>query len=199
MLALAGCRVADRAPSCEREVLRFVAPWGPFAPGDELALPSLPGGRQDSDMLHRGVVLEPSDGHVIALASRGEPALVGAERSAGHVVTCAFPVELLLAAQSDTHGPDDSSWGLYAGLAGLSAGAAAGVDHPSLTTGILSGSRGHTIVVTNHSDETVTASLRLPAGARELAVVAPDGCTPLAGTELLLPPYGALVLTWDRP
>ena len=127
---------------------------------------SLPGGL--SDLTHRGVRLECGDARVIAVAADGAPAIVSAERARGHVVTSAFPVELLLATIPDAHGTADRAWGLYAGLADL-AGARddAGVDHPDLTTGMLRGARGGTFVVTNHSGTPVRTPLRLPPGAHD--------------------------------
>ena len=116
----------------------------------------------------------------------------------GHVVTSAFPVELLLAGVPDAHGATDGTWGLYAGLADLSgARCAATVDHPDLTTGVLRGARGGTIVLTNHSGATVGAPLHLPRGARDPAVISAAGRSPWDGTNVTLEPYGALVLTWD--
>ena len=151
-----------------------MAPWGPFAPGDELALPNLSGRLAPSggldDLILRGVRIECGDAQVIAVRHDGEPVLVSAPRGAGHVVTCALPIELLLAAVPDGHGPRDGSWGLYAGLADLSgARDEARVDHPELTCGSLRGHVGGTLVVTNHSPAPVRAPLRLPAGAHDAA------------------------------
>ncbi len=192
MLTLAGCRVVDRAPVRPYDVLRFVEQWGPFAPGDEL---SLPGGL--SDLTHRGVRLECADARVIAVSADGAPAVVAAERARGHVVTSAFPVELLLATIPDAHGTADRAWGLYAGLADL-AGARddAGVDHPDLTTGALRGAGGGTVVITNHSGTPVRTSLRLPPGARDATIVSPARRSPLEDADVSLEPYGALALTW---
>jgi len=194
MLALAGCRVVDRAPVRPTGLLRFVEQWGPFAPGAELALP---GGF--SDLTLRSVRLEcDDDARVIATGADGEPAIVSARRGTGHVVTSAFPVELLLAGVPDAHGATDGTWGLYAGLADLSgARCAATVDHPDLTAGVLRGARGGTIVLTNHSGATVGTPLRLPPGAHDPAVVSAAGRSPWDGTDVTLEPYGALVLTWD--
>jgi hypothetical protein len=199
MLDLAGCRIADRAPMRERDVLRFVQPWGPFAPGDELTLPA-PADRPDGgDLLHRGVLLECGDAQTMAVDADGRPALVHAARGAGHAVTCAYPLELLLAAAPDAHGPADQSWAVYAGLAALAGASTAGADHPSLTTGVLRGRRGETMVVTNHSGDTVTTELRPPQGADHVSMITAAGRVDWTPPDITLPPYGALVLTWDRP
>jgi hypothetical protein len=68
---------------------------------------------------------------VIAVDAASAPALVTATRRAGHAVTLAHPLELLLARTPDAHGPGDRTWGIYAGLAAL-AGVAdpASVAHP---------------------------------------------------------------------
>ena len=148
-------------------------------------------------LLTRGVRLECSDARVIATLPDGEPALVVADRGAGHVVTCALPVELLLAREPDAHGPDDASWRLYAGLADLRRARRAGARHPDLTCGELRGTHGGTLVVTNHSGAAVHAPLHLPDGAHGAALVGPDGPAPLAGDALELGPWGAAVITWD--
>jgi len=199
--ALAGCRIVDRAPLRDRTVLRFVEAWGGLAPGDELTLPS-PAGRAPApgfdDLLLRGVRLECGDARVIAVQQDGEPALVLADRGAGHVVTCAVPVELLLAGEPDAHGPGDGSWRLYAGLADLSgARDGAWASHPDLTNGELRGPGGGTLVVTNHSGAPVRAPLRLPAGAHNAALVGPRGPASFDDAELDLEPYGVVVVTWD--
>jgi hypothetical protein len=112
MQYLAGCRILDRAPADRPVVLSFVEPWGPFRPGDRLELPVW-----DGTLETRGARLALAGAEPVALGADGEPALVVAERGAGHAVTCAYPVELLLAAVPDAHGPTDRSWGIYAGLA----------------------------------------------------------------------------------
>ncbi|MGZ6343639.1 MAG: hypothetical protein ACXWOT_11565, partial [Candidatus Limnocylindrales bacterium] len=203
MSDLAGCRIAERAPVGDGYVLRFVEPWGGFAPGDELSLPGArhitPGDDLDG-LLTRGVTLERGDARVIATLPDGEPALVVADRGAGQVVTCALPVELLLAREPDAHGPDDPSWRLYAGLADLQRARRAGARHPDLTSGELRGPDGGTLVVTNHSGESVHAPLNLPQGAHGVALVGPDGPAPLAGDGIELGPWGAAVIVWDdRP
>jgi hypothetical protein len=113
-------------------------------------------------------------------------------------VTCAVPVELLLAREPDAHGPGDGSWRLYAGLADLS-GARDGAcaSHPDLTHGELRGPGGGTLVVTNHSGAPVRAPLHLPAGACHVALVGPRGRASFDGAELDLEPYGAVAVTWD--
>jgi hypothetical protein len=203
MSDLAGCRIADRTSLRDGYVLRFVEPWGGFAPGDELPLPGARGATAGVDLdglLTRGARLECGDARVIATLPGGEPALVVADRGAGQVVTCALPVELLLAREPDAHGPDDASWRLYAGLADLRRGRYAGARHPDLTSGELRGPDGGTLVVTNHSGASVRAALHLPGGAHGVALVGPDGSAPLAGDAIELEPWGAAVIVWDgRP
>ena len=91
---LAGCRLMDRAPAARTPVLRFVRPWGPFRSGEELELP--PG---DARLATRGVRLQPSDAETVAVDGDGLPALLVASRGSGAAVTCAYPVETLLAAR----------------------------------------------------------------------------------------------------
>jgi endo-1,4-beta-mannosidase len=160
---LAGCRIGDRAPVGSPVALRFLERWGPFEPGDELQLPPSASG---SDLHLRGIRLRLTDAHPIALDNDGEPALVVAERGNGHTVTCAYPIELLLAARADAHEPQDRSYGLYRGLADL-AGIVQIVDHPEVTTGHLVGAEGGVIVCTNHGRTPVEAELRVPGGTTE--------------------------------
>lgn len=195
---LAGCRLADRAPARTDDELHFLEAWGPFAPGDTIALPARP-----DDLHRRGVRLElrAPEVRVVAVDAVGDPALVVRSRGAGHVVVCSLPLELLLADVPDAHGPDDATWGVYAGLADLAdARDAAGAEHPALTNGLLTGPEGAVLVLTNHTNRAVTAPLRLPEGARDVEVVGPDGgLSPLAGDggrAVAVEAYGSVVLTW---
>ena len=198
MDALAGCRLADRAPGDRPAVLRFVRRWGPFGLGDELVLPAGDGG-----LTTRGVRLALSDAEPVALDADGAPALVVADRGRGHAVTCAFPVELLLAAVPDAHGRDDRSWGLYSGLADLAtARGPATCDHPEVTLGSLRGPRGGLTTATNHGPDSLDVEVRLPDHARLAAVVA-DGVTSPLNVEggrapVTLDAYGAAILSWSR-
>lgn len=201
MRALAGCRILDRAPVAETATLRFLRPWGRFGPGDELALPPAAPG-----LATRGVKLGLSDAEVVAVDADGDPALVVARRGSGWVITCAQPLELLLASVPDAHGPTDVSWGVYAGLVAL-AGASdpAGVEHADITTGMLNGPTGALLAVTNHSSAAVGGHLRLPAGADDIRVIEPSGSVrPLddpddgARGSIELGPYGAAIVTWAQ-
>jgi hypothetical protein len=192
---LAGCRVADRAPIEPAHVLRFVRPWGPFASGEELAVP---GG--DAALASRGVRLRVSDAETVAVDGDGRPALVVARRGSGAAVTCAYPIETLLAAMPDAHGPGDRWWGLYAGLSALLADSGhAGCDHPDVTVGELRGPAGGLVTVTNHSTAHVAATVRMPQ-ARGVRHVGRDR-TSNAELEdgyvaVELEPYDAAVFDW---
>jgi hypothetical protein len=200
MEGLLGARILDRAPAAAPPVLRFVQRWGPFAPGDELVLPA-----GDGTLLTRSVTLAAAAGsEVVAIDAAGEPALVVAGRGTGHVVTLAHPLELLLARTPDAHGPDDRTWGVYAGLADL-AGVAdpASVDSPEVTTGSLRGPAGGLVALTNHGPAPLRVELRLPEDARSAAEIGPAGTIDIAidaGTGALdLEPYGAAVVEWRAP
>jgi hypothetical protein len=191
MLELAGCSIADRAPASETCVLRFVEPWGPLRRGDELALPAAPG-----DIHTRGMRVKVGDGRVVAVDDDGGPALVVAARGAGHTVTCAHPVELLLAALPDGHARAGARWwALYAGLADL-AGARedAWAAHPDVASGVLRGEAGGLVALTNHGDADVTTDVALPAAARR---VGPDGEEPIDG-GIALAAHDAALVVWDR-
>ncbi len=202
--AIAGCHLADRAPADRPGVLRFDQPWGPFAVGDELRLPD-----GDGTLATRWARLAIDDGEVVAVDSDGDPGLVVVRRGDGWIATCAAPVELLLAAAPERHGPDDPSWGLYAGLlevAGLRE--PVGVDHPDVTTGSLRGSAGGLVAVTNHGPATIRTRLRLPPGATDIRSFGPTGSQRLAGgeidgeglgPELELAAHGAALIGWRTP
>ena len=192
-----GARIVDRAPAAAPAVLRFAQSWGPFSAGDELVLP--PG---DGTLATRSVTLAAAAGSdVIAVDQAGDPALIVAPRGAGHAVTLAHPLELLLARTPDAHGPRDRTWGIYAGLAAL-AGVAdpATVAHPDITTGTLRGPAGGLTVLTNHGPASLRVPLRLPAGTAAAAMIEPAGTPQLRldgdAVEIELVPYGAAVVGW---
>ncbi len=198
MEAIAGCRLADRAPAGPPAVLRFVTPWGPFRPEDVLELPG-----DDGTLATRGARLALAGGEVAAVDADGNPALVVTARGPGSVVTCAYPVELLLARVTDAHGPADRAWGLYAGLAALARLADhPRADSPEVAVGSLHGPRGGAAVLTNHGPAAVEVTLQLPDGARRPRRAGPTGEAPAelaAGqTPLSLEPYGAAIVAWDR-
>jgi hypothetical protein len=174
--------------------LRFVEPWGPFAPGDTIGMPAA-----DGEQSTRGVLLDVADARIVAVDRRGHPALVVADRDRGHTVTCAYPIELLLARIPDAHRRYADWYGLYTGLAELSdAREDAWADHPDVTTGVLLGDRGGLVALTNHSPQQVEFELVLPQGAivRDTLSQRTDG--PPRG-EVRLDPYGSALVTWDHP
>jgi hypothetical protein len=190
---LAGCRLLDRAACRERQTMRFVESWGPLRTGDKLIL----AGAGERGLNERAVRLAAEDARVIAVDADGDPALLVAQRGAGHVVTCAIPVELLAASVPDAHGSDDRSFALYTGLADLAqARDDAGTDHPELTTGTLTGTAGGTLVITNHGPSDVHAALRLPDSAHNVALVTAEGSATLADQTVSVGPYGVVVVTW---
>jgi len=177
---LAGCRIADRAPADRPAALRFVRSWGGMGEGDELVLPDPPGGPAH-DLHTRGVRLRLSDAQVVAVDAGGDPALVVADRGSGHTVTCAYPVELLLAARPDAHGPGDRSHALYGGVLAL-AGIEPVAAHPDVTTGVLRGPAGGLVVCTNHGPMSLEPTLSMPDGTQ---------------TSIALDPYGSAVVSFD--
>lgn len=199
MGAIAGCRIADRAAAGRPAVLRFVTCWGPFRPGDELVLPG-----DDGTLATRGVRLALADAQVTAVDAEGSPVLVVAARGRGRAVTCAYPIELLLARVPDAHGPADRAWGLYAGVADLASAGLAdrpSADHPDVTVGSLRGPGGGAAVLTNHGPAAAEVTLQLPGGARSPRLVGP-GVQPACEledeqTQVALEGYGAAVLAWQ--
>ncbi|MGE5226323.1 MAG: glycoside hydrolase 5 family protein [Planctomycetaceae bacterium] len=174
MEAFAGCRLADRAPEGPA-TLRFAQAWGPFAAGDTLDLPA------GDDSLHtRGARLLVHGADVVATDDHGEPAIVRAAAGVGSVVTCAYPVELLLAGLPDAHGPEDRAWGLYDGLLDL-AGLPRITGHPDAVAGVVLGETGSLTVVTNHGPTDLALTVALPDGAQVDATVSAYGDVVLEG------------------
>jgi hypothetical protein len=193
---LAGCRLLDRASVERPPVLRFIRPWGPFVSGDELELPA-----GTSELASRGVRLATSDAETVAVDLDDGPALVVASRGGGAVVTCAYPVETLLATAPDAHRSGDRSWGLYAGLVRLlGASDAARCEHPDVTLGELRGPAGGVVTATNHSGIALVTSVRLPettaAAARVSAAARTEAGLADGAIELELEAYGAAVIDW---
>ena len=199
MATILGARVVDRVPANVPPVLRFVTPWGPFVPGDELALPA-----GDGTLECGSVLLAPASGSsVIAVDASGAPALVVARRGAGRSVVCAHPVELLLARQPDAHGPGDRTWGLYAGLAAATGTAEdAAATHPDVTSGLLAGPVGALLALTNHGPDPMDATIRLPVDAVAVRRFGPNGSAALpfepGATSVKLAPHGAAIIGWDH-
>jgi hypothetical protein len=154
MVALAGCRIADRGSSERPSVLRFVRRWGPFDAGDELPLPS-----GDGSLATRGTILALGDAEVVALDAYGPrrwswPAEVAAW---GHVFAAGPAAQ---ACRSDAHA-GRSDWGLYAGLAAEGI-RASGCRPPRRHHRCASRDLGRLDSVTNHGP----AVLRLSVPAR---------------------------------
>ena len=170
-----GCRIVDRAPAGRPAVLRFVAPWGPFAPGDELVLPV-----DEGSIATRGVRLAPADAQTVAVDADGAPALVVAARQTGWAVTCAYPIELLQAGRADAHGPTDPSWGIYDGVAKL-AGVRQPTGHPDIVSGSLAGDAGTLTVLTNHGPTPLMLEVGLPDATTRTAELEPFGYALLPG------------------
>lgn len=202
MVGIAGCHLADRVPAGRPGTLRFTRAWGPFESGDELELPD-----GDGSLATRWARLALDDGEVVATDADGGPGLVLARRGNGLVATCAAPVELLVAGRPAAHGPTDRTWGLYAGLlAETGIGEPASVDHPDVTCGILRGTGGGLVAVTNHGRSAVHADLRLPPGASDIRAFSSSGVTRLAdgrqvdggvAVTIDLDPHGATMVGWD--
>jgi beta-galactosidase len=192
---LAGCRLADRAPSALPPVLRFVEPWGSFRRGDELVLPE-----GDGTLQTTGVRLTASDARPVAVDAQGDPALVVASRGSGHAVTCAYPVELLVAGVSDAHGRNDRSWDIYAGLAALSGARGRVVaDSPEVTTGTLLGPRGGITALTNHGPESLEVELQMTPGTTSVVEASGSRPLPSSGGQAAVPlgAYGSAIVRWE--
>jgi hypothetical protein len=194
MPEIAGCRLIDRAPVGTTAVLRFISSWGPYRAGDELVLPD-----GDGSLEMRGVRLQAAAGDVVAVDASGGPALVVHRKGPGHAVTCSYPIETLVASAPDAHGPDDRTWGMYAGLAEL-AGATDpfAVPHPDVTAGALHGKGGGVIVLTNHGPGSADVPVNAPQGAVLQTVVA-DGPTEQVAAKdfgLTIDGHGGAVVLW---
>jgi hypothetical protein len=113
-------------------------------------------------------------------------------------VTCAYPVELLLADTPDAHGPDDRSWGLYAGLADLAdARGPVRTDAPDVVTGTLTGPRGGLTVLTNHAPTPVDLALHLDADPVRAFLIDRDGEHEVSLDAIHLGAHGGAIVGWE--
>lgn len=191
--AVAGVRISGRAPVDDTVEFRFVAAFGGFGPGDVLTIAA---GCGDPHM--RGVLLTVEDAEVLAVDAAGRPVLTRVRRDQGWSVTCAHPIELLLAAIPDAHRADQW-WRLALGLRELARiEPNVSVDHPDLTTGALRGPGGGLLVVTNHGPESVDVRVQLPddvhVTAAAMSGVEFDG----QDRRLRLQGRHAALLTWAK-
>lgn len=190
---LAGVSIADRAPVTSQVRLRFVAPFGDLQPGDVVAVPA-----PSADLHLRGVRLDVQDAEVLAVDESGSPVLTRALRSGGATVVCAHPIELLLGAQPDATAAHELAR-IYGGLADL-AGArlpARALD-PRLTSGMLTGSQGGLLVLTNHAATPVESRFVLPQDVRSVIPLRIRGSmVDVEARQVRLDPYGAAALRWS--
>lgn len=201
----AGVRIKDRAPVDEDLRLAVVRPFGGFVVGDEL---TVPGGC--ASLHRRGVELELEGAEVLARTAKGAPALTLFTRGSGAVVVSAYPIELMAAATPDAH-DDDRLWHLYRFIRDLSGRRLpVDVDDGELTRGVLTGSGGGMLVVTNHGATTVEAPVRVHVPSEvcgtSLCVCSPD-CPDRSdssqeineGDTVKVPAFGTRIITWDTP
>ena len=164
-----------------------------------------------ADLHLRGVQLRATDAQVLAVTSRGAPALTLARRGKGAVIVCAYPIELLAAEVPDGLGDDDPVWAIYR-LVRDTAGVRPAVDLDSslLTRGILTGEAGGILVATNHSAGDLTLPLRADAEVNGLRVrIVDSAAEERPGAAARRPPQppattstsprgGAAIVTWKR-
>lgn len=98
----------------EREALAFVARFGGIDAGDTLRFELRGDWRRGAPL-----PLAPTSAEVLALDSRGAPALLRNRIGRGAVVFCAYPLEYYLV-QGIQPNESDETWRLYAALAALS-------------------------------------------------------------------------------
>ena len=127
-----------------------------------------------------GVRLALTDASTVAVDADGAPALVVAARQLGWAVTCAYPIELLLAGRPDAHEPADPSWGVYDGLAKL-ARIPQPAGHPDVVAGSLSGDTGTLTVLTNHGPSPLVLVVGLPDATPRTVELEPFGHALLPG------------------
>jgi beta-galactosidase len=184
LAGLAGVRMAGRAPVRPTAELEVVTAFGGLAAGERITIPA-----GHADLHLRGARLDVVDATVLAVDADGLPALTVAERGAGQTFVCAYPLELLLAAEPDAHA-DDSTWRIYDAVrraAGLDA--PLGIEHPDLTLGELGGPGGRLVTVSNHSGVPVTVRL-----TEQTVRCSPGGDSTYADGLLTVAPHGTAVL-----
>ncbi|GAB3119414.1 glycoside hydrolase 5 family protein [Glaciibacter psychrotolerans] len=191
--ALSGVSIVDRAPVHDTVILTFVQSIGKVTAGTEIRIPA-----GSADLHLRGVLFKATDAIVLAVDQDGRPALTMAKRGEGHTITCAYPIELLLAATPDAHSPDDSSWLIYSVIREISGtGEPRGIDHPDVTTSLLTGPSGGLLCITNHSGTDISDVVHLPAtatGARQ--VFPPIHHSEIDSPSAIVGAHSALIISW---
>lgn len=214
LASFAGVEIVDRAPVEGDVRLMLTGAVGGMDPGQTLTVAGAEAAARAgaaTDLHLRGVQLRATDAQVLAVTSRGAPALTLARRGKGAVIVCAYPIELLAAEVPDGLGDDDPVWAIYR-LVRDTAGVRPAVDLDSslLTRGILTGEAGGILVATNHSAGDLTLPLRADAEVNGLRVrivdsaaeerpgaAAPQAAA-TAGDDVHLPRGGAAIVTWKR-
>ena len=197
MSSLFGARLVDRAIASE-VILKFVAPFGDFKPGDTLHY-SVPAANTES----WGSLLEVSTGKVIAVDQDGHPALVTNTIGSGKTLLCAYPIEHYLAEESAAFDKPEQSYRLYAAFRDWT-----GVK-PQFHTGnaaveasALRGEHRGYLILVNHSEQSQDVSLASSLSIASLRRIRPDGVENLngetSGWHLQIPSYDAAVIEWTE-
>ena len=215
LASFAGVEIVDRAPVEGDVRLMLTGAVGGMDPGQTLTVAGAEATARAgaaADLHLRGVQLRATDAQVLAVTSRGAPALTLARRGKGAVIVCAYPIELLAAEVPDGLGDDDPVWAIYR-LVRDTAGVRPAVDLDSslLTRGILTGEAGGILVATNHSAGDLTLPLRADAEVNGLRVrivdsaaeerpgaAAPQAAATMGNGGYLAPPLASAQARWRK-
>ncbi len=197
MASLFGARLVDRAVNSE-VTLKFVVPFGDFKPGDTLHY-TVPTATVES----WGVLLEVTNGKIIAVDQDGQPALVSNRLGSGKTLLSAYPLEHYLANVPAAFDKPEDTHRIYAAFrdwAGVKPVFRA--DRPTVEVSALNGDhRGYAVVV-NHSDQTQNVKISTTLPAHAVSRISPDGSTPIpmegSSWKMDLGPYEGAIVEWKQ-
>jgi endo-1,4-beta-mannosidase len=195
MASLFGARLVDRAPSDE-VTLKIVEPFGDLKPGDTFHY-SVPTQTTES----WGMLLEVTNGKVIAVDQNGHPALVANTLGRGKTLLSAYPLEHYLANVTSAFDQPESTHRIYAAFRDW-----AGIqpmfrsDQSSVEVSALNGDHRGYVVLVNHSADSQKVTVSTNSGVRSIARITPDGAQamPMEGSswKMELGPYEGAIVEW---
>jgi endo-1,4-beta-mannosidase len=197
MSSLFGARIVDRAISSE-VTLKITEPFGNLKPGDtfHFTVPS-------PSIQSWGVILEVSNGKVIAVDQSGRPALVTNSIGAGKTLLSAYPIEHYLASVPAVFDQPERTHGIYEAFREWTRiKPAFRSDRPEIeVSSLMAGSRGY-IVVVNHSDQPQDTVISATVPMSTLGLIAPEGVKSLefrdSKTTLHLGAFEGAILEWKQ-
>ncbi len=197
MDSLFGARIVDRVISDE-VTIKFVEPFGQLKPGDTFhyAIPS-------AIIQSWGVLLQVSNGKVIAVDQEGRPALVTNTLGPGKTLLSAYPIEHYLASVAGVFDKPENTHTIYRAFQEWTGVRPAfRSTHPEVELSVLKGEGRSYVILVNHSNQSQDEIVTRAAPGGSYFVVTPAGAKPLAaggaGAKIQLGPFEGAVLEWRQ-